>query len=66
MCRFHPCRRCRRGSNQLTDSFVEASGEASHRIFSIGAVRRACDWETTSVPDIARHAQQLARAIVRG
>jgi hypothetical protein len=25
--------------------------------------RRASDWETTSVPDIAKHAQQLARAI---
>ncbi len=44
---------------------VDGRGEASPRIFGIGAVRRASDWETTSVPDIARHAQQLARAIVR-
>jgi uncharacterized NAD(P)/FAD-binding protein YdhS len=44
---------------------VDARGEASARIFGLGAVRRACDWETTSVPDIARHAQQLAREIAR-
>ena len=44
---------------------VDGRGEASRRIFGIGAVRRACDWETTSVPDIAKHAQQLARAIAR-
>jgi uncharacterized NAD(P)/FAD-binding protein YdhS len=44
---------------------VDARGEASPRIFGLGAVRRACDWETTSVPDIARHAQQLAREIAR-
>jgi uncharacterized NAD(P)/FAD-binding protein YdhS/quercetin dioxygenase-like cupin family protein len=44
---------------------VDGRGEASSRIFGIGAVRRACDWETTSVPDIAKHALQLARAIAR-
>jgi uncharacterized NAD(P)/FAD-binding protein YdhS/quercetin dioxygenase-like cupin family protein len=44
---------------------VDSRGEASRRIYGIGAVRRACDWETTSVPDIAKHAQQLARAIAR-
>jgi uncharacterized NAD(P)/FAD-binding protein YdhS/quercetin dioxygenase-like cupin family protein len=44
---------------------VDARGEASRRIFGLGAVRRACDWETTSVPDIARHAQALAREIAR-
>jgi uncharacterized NAD(P)/FAD-binding protein YdhS len=44
---------------------VDARGEASQRIFGLGAVRRACDWETTSVPDIARHAQALAREIAR-
>jgi uncharacterized NAD(P)/FAD-binding protein YdhS len=44
---------------------IEGRGEASSRIFGIGAVRRACDWETTSVPDIAKHAQQLARALAR-
>jgi uncharacterized NAD(P)/FAD-binding protein YdhS/quercetin dioxygenase-like cupin family protein len=43
---------------------VDARGEISARIYGIGAVRRASDWETTSVPDIARHAQQLARTIV--
>lgn len=45
---------------------VGARGEPSPRLFGLGAVRRACDWETTSVPDIARHAQQVARAIARG
>ena len=44
---------------------IDGRGEASARIFGIGAVRRACDWETTSVPDIAKHAQQVARAIAR-
>jgi uncharacterized NAD(P)/FAD-binding protein YdhS/quercetin dioxygenase-like cupin family protein len=44
---------------------VDGRGEASPRIFGLGAVRRASDWETTSVPDIAKHAQQVARAIAR-
>ncbi len=44
---------------------VDGRGEPSSRIYGIGAVRRASDWETTSVPDIARHAQQLARDIAR-
>lgn len=45
---------------------VDARGEPSSRIFGLGAVRRASDWETTSVPDIARHAQSVARLIARG
>jgi uncharacterized NAD(P)/FAD-binding protein YdhS/quercetin dioxygenase-like cupin family protein len=44
---------------------VDGRGEPSARIFGLGAVRRASDWETTSVPDIARHAQSVARAIAR-
>ena len=44
---------------------VDGRGQPSPRIYGIGAVRRASDWETTSVPDIARHAQQLARDIAR-
>ena len=44
---------------------VDGRGEPSSRLYGIGAVRRASDWETTSVPDIARHAQQLARDIAR-
>jgi uncharacterized NAD(P)/FAD-binding protein YdhS len=44
---------------------VDGRGQPSSRIYGIGAVRRASDWETTSVPDIARHAQQLAREIAR-
>jgi uncharacterized NAD(P)/FAD-binding protein YdhS len=42
---------------------VDGRGEPSSRVYGIGAVRRASDWETTSVPDIARHAHQLATAI---
>jgi uncharacterized NAD(P)/FAD-binding protein YdhS len=42
---------------------VDGRGDPSPRLYGIGAVRRASDWETTSVPDIAKHAQQLARAI---
>ncbi|HXU04164.1 MAG TPA: FAD/NAD(P)-binding protein [Polyangia bacterium] len=54
------------GIETTTDGrVVDARGEASHRIFGLGAVRRACDWETTSVPDIAKHAQQIAREIAR-
>jgi uncharacterized NAD(P)/FAD-binding protein YdhS len=45
---------------------VDGRGEPSGHIFGLGAVRRASDWETTSVPDIARHAQQVARLIARG
>ena len=44
---------------------VDGRREPSSRLYGIGAVRRASDWETTSVPDIARHAQQLARAIAK-
>jgi uncharacterized NAD(P)/FAD-binding protein YdhS len=44
---------------------VDGHGEPSSRLYGIGAVRRASDWETTSVPDIARHALQLARAIAK-
>ena len=55
------------GIDTTTDGrVVDGHGQASQRIFGIGAVRRASDWETTSVPDIARHAQQLARTIARG
>jgi len=42
---------------------VDARGTPSARIFGIGAVRRASHWETTSVPDIAAHAHQLARLL---
>ena len=44
---------------------VDGRGEPSSRLYGIGAVRRASDWETTSVPDIARHARELARAIAQ-
>jgi hypothetical protein len=32
---------------------------------SIGALRRASDWETTSVPDIALHARAIAESLCR-
>jgi uncharacterized NAD(P)/FAD-binding protein YdhS len=44
---------------------VDQRGEPSARIFGLGAIRRASDWETTSVPDISRHAQSVARLIAR-
>jgi uncharacterized NAD(P)/FAD-binding protein YdhS len=54
------------GIETTTDGrVVDGRGEPSSRLYGIGAVRRASDWETTSVPDIARHAQQLARAIAK-
>lgn len=41
---------------------VDAAGVPSTRILGIGAVRRASHWETTSVPDIAVHAREIALA----
>jgi uncharacterized NAD(P)/FAD-binding protein YdhS len=49
----------------LEGRVVDSRGEPSARIFARGAVRRANDWEKTSVPDIARRAQALARLIAR-
>nr|UXE44651.1 hypothetical protein Hi04_10k_c2877_00019 [uncultured bacterium] len=43
---------------------VGASGTPSSRLWAIGSVRRACDWESTSVPDISVHARQIARDIL--
>jgi uncharacterized NAD(P)/FAD-binding protein YdhS len=42
---------------------VRPNGEASRRVFALGALRRASSWETTAVPDIAVHAAGLARAL---
>jgi uncharacterized NAD(P)/FAD-binding protein YdhS len=43
---------------------VDGEGRATGRIWGIGAVRRASHWETTSVPDIAVHAQRLAQDLL--
>jgi uncharacterized NAD(P)/FAD-binding protein YdhS len=42
---------------------VDREGKCSDRIFALGALRRASNWETTSVPDISAHAAELSRAI---
>lgn len=42
---------------------VTPSGSPSDRLFAIGALRRASSWETTSIPDIALHAQALSLRI---
>ena len=39
---------------------VAGTGVPSERIFALGATLRASAWETTSVPEIARHAHTLA------
>jgi uncharacterized NAD(P)/FAD-binding protein YdhS/quercetin dioxygenase-like cupin family protein len=39
-------------------------GRPSDRFFALGALRRASSWESTSVPDIAVHAQALARRLL--
>jgi uncharacterized NAD(P)/FAD-binding protein YdhS len=43
---------------------ITATGASDARIFTIGALRRASSWETTSVPDIAAHALAIAKRIV--
>jgi uncharacterized NAD(P)/FAD-binding protein YdhS len=43
---------------------VAPGGEPDPHLFAIGALRRASSWETTSVPDIAVHAFQIAKRIV--
>jgi uncharacterized NAD(P)/FAD-binding protein YdhS len=49
-----------------TGRVVDATGETSDRVFAIGSLQRASHWETTAVPDIAPHAQAIARLILRG
>jgi uncharacterized NAD(P)/FAD-binding protein YdhS len=44
---------------------VAADGHASDRIFTLGALRRASSWESTTAPDISVQAVAIARAIVR-
>jgi uncharacterized NAD(P)/FAD-binding protein YdhS/quercetin dioxygenase-like cupin family protein len=40
------------------------SGVRDVRLFAIGALRRASDWETTSVPNISVQARDIARQIL--
>jgi uncharacterized NAD(P)/FAD-binding protein YdhS len=44
---------------------LDATGYANPRLVAIGALRRASDWETTSVPDIAAHARAVAVSLRR-
>jgi uncharacterized NAD(P)/FAD-binding protein YdhS/quercetin dioxygenase-like cupin family protein len=54
------------GIETLADgALVDARGNASTRMFGLGAVRRASHWETTSVPDISVDARKIAGLILR-
>ncbi len=44
---------------------LDADGRPNPRLVAMGALRRASDWETTSVPDIAVHARAIAAAFER-
>jgi uncharacterized NAD(P)/FAD-binding protein YdhS len=44
---------------------VGADGKPSDWLLTLGAVRRASAWETTAVPEISLHAQQLAHRAAR-
>jgi uncharacterized NAD(P)/FAD-binding protein YdhS/quercetin dioxygenase-like cupin family protein len=51
-----------------TDSegrILTSKGEPSQTLFALGAPRRGCTWESTSVPEIASHAKALARLLLR-
>jgi uncharacterized NAD(P)/FAD-binding protein YdhS len=43
---------------------ISKSGEPSNCIYTIGPVRKACDWETTAVAEIREQAAQLAIKIL--
>jgi uncharacterized NAD(P)/FAD-binding protein YdhS len=45
---------------------VDATGAVagSTRLFALGAVRRASDWESTAVPEIAVQAERLAQRLL--
>ncbi len=43
-----------------TGALVDAAGRASDRLFAVGPITRGTFWETTSVPDIRRQAEQVA------
>jgi uncharacterized NAD(P)/FAD-binding protein YdhS len=53
-------------STDVQGHVIGPRGEPDPRLFAIGALRRASGWETTSVPDIALHAFDIAKRIVEG
>jgi uncharacterized NAD(P)/FAD-binding protein YdhS len=55
------------GLGLVTDdngALVNAEGSSSSWCFALGAHRRASLWESTSVPEIARHAHALATRLI--
>jgi uncharacterized NAD(P)/FAD-binding protein YdhS len=55
------------GLGLVTDArgrVTQPDGNASERLFAVGALRRAAEWESTAVPDIARQAAALARYLL--
>jgi uncharacterized NAD(P)/FAD-binding protein YdhS len=44
-------------------AIVNVKGDASTRIFTLGALRRASEWECTAVPEIARQASALSEQL---
>ncbi len=54
------------GLGIITDgdgAIVNVKGDASARIFTLGALRRASEWECTAVPEIARQALALSERL---
>lgn len=43
---------------------VDAAGVASDRIYAIGAARRGTRWEAAAIPEIRRHAWDLAAQLL--
>jgi uncharacterized NAD(P)/FAD-binding protein YdhS len=41
-------------------ALVDATGTASRRVYAIGAARRGTRWEAAAIPEIRRHASDLA------
>jgi uncharacterized NAD(P)/FAD-binding protein YdhS len=55
------------GLGLVTDArgrVTQPDGTSSDRLFAVGALRRAAEWESTAVPDIARQAAELARHLL--
>jgi len=53
------------GLGVVTDAAgrLESPRTTKQQIFTLGALRRASYWETTSVPEISRHAQHIATLV---
>jgi len=43
---------------------VDATGTASPRVYAIGAARRGTRWEAAAIPEIRRHASDLAAHVL--